>query len=620
MFAGQRPAMGRNCPAGPGLCGRDGPASVSNGMTSSALASDDAGAPAGRETAGPPRHFRSTDRIDRLDWLLIVGISVVWAILAVLVNPLGDFPLNDDWAYGLPVKWLVEGGGLRFTGWQAHPLIAQVLWGGLFALPAGFSFTALRCSTLVIAAVGLAATYLSARLAGLARRDGVAIALLLLVNPLYISLSHTFMTDIPNLALGMVAIALLIHGVRHERTVTFWAGWLMVLLASLIRQPTLAIAIAMCIALAVKDGLGRRWLLRAVIPAVLVIFAVVTAYPRLIQSTVGLPAGYYGRANSMLRLVGMAVHLDPSALKPTVTSVTLGFMNLGLWMLPLLLVLWPRLTRVGARSRAPAILAGVGTCAVLITARLWARGHLMPMAYRAGNLLLDFGTGVRPLGGETPGAPRTFWLIVTAASAFGAVLLLFALLGAVVRLAKEPWTDGSRASWITVLLLSTVVVSYGPASLNFGPWYDRFTLMLLPLLPVVIARSFPAAGSVGGWTGRFSSGLAGALALLYLGFAVASTHDYLDWNRVRWRACGELVSKEGVSAAALDCGFEFNNLLDSSVPGAHRGGGLLADRSGARYAVGYGPVEGFKVLRTMGCHPWLPYAIQGLSILERVGR
>ncbi len=576
--------------------------------------------PARPEAPAQPSRSSSTDRIDHLDWLLVVGVAVAWGILVASVNPVGDFPLNDDWAYGLPVKWLVEQGRLRFTDWQVHPLITQVLWGSLFALPAGFSFTVLRCSTLVMAAIGLAATYLSARLAGLGRRDGLVVVLLLLVNPLYVSLSHTFMTDVPNLSLGMVSIALLIHGVKRGRVSTFCAGWAMVLLASLIRQPTLAIAIATCIALAVKDGLGWRWLCRAVLPAVLVVLAVVTLYPRLIQSTVGLPAVYYSRSDSLLRLVSMVAHLQLGALKPAMMSIALGFMNLGLWTLPFMLLMWSRLTRVGARSRGPAILAGVGICAALITARLWARGHLMPMAYRAGNILLDFGTGNRPLGGETPHAPGAIWLIVTAASAFGAVLLLFTLARVVARLIIEVRRDGSSDPWVTVLLLSTAVVFYGPASLNFGPWYDRFTLLLLPLLPLAIALSFPAAEPVAGWAGRFSKGSAAALALLYATFAVGSTHDYLDWNRVRWRTCDELVSKEGMSPESLDCGFEFNNLLESSTPGARRGGGLLSDRRSARFAVGYGPVEGFRVLRTVACHPWLPYAIKGLSILERVGR
>jgi|SRR5215831_12123775 len=38
----------------------------------------------------------------------IFSITVIWAVMVILVNPIGDFPLNDDWAYGWSVKTLVE--------------------------------------------------------------------------------------------------------------------------------------------------------------------------------------------------------------------------------------------------------------------------------------------------------------------------------------------------------------------------------------------------------------------------------------------------------------------------------------------------------------------------------
>ena len=62
-------------------------------------------------------------------------------------QPVGDFPLNDDWAYGLPVEVLLRDHKLRFTDWQWASLVAQVCWGAA-CLPGGFSYTALRSPTL----------------------------------------------------------------------------------------------------------------------------------------------------------------------------------------------------------------------------------------------------------------------------------------------------------------------------------------------------------------------------------------------------------------------------------------------------------------------------------------
>ena len=93
------------------------------------------------------------------DLINIAILIIVWGIAICLVNPIGNFPLNDDWAYGRSVKWLVEEGELRYVGWTATNLFSQILWGALFCLPFGFSFTVLRLSTLVLGIVGVIATY-----------------------------------------------------------------------------------------------------------------------------------------------------------------------------------------------------------------------------------------------------------------------------------------------------------------------------------------------------------------------------------------------------------------------------------------------------------------------------
>ncbi len=75
----------------------------------------------------------------------ILLLTAAWVGMATLVDPRGEFSLNDDWAYALPVKTLVERGSIRFTFWQSMTLIAQVLWGALFCLPRGFSFLCCGC-------------------------------------------------------------------------------------------------------------------------------------------------------------------------------------------------------------------------------------------------------------------------------------------------------------------------------------------------------------------------------------------------------------------------------------------------------------------------------------------
>ena len=89
----------------------------------------------------------------------ILLLTAAWVGMAIQVDPRGEFSLNDDWAYALPVKALTEQDSIRFTFWQSMTLIGRMLWGSLFCLPGGFSFLALRLSVLTAGLAGVMGLY-----------------------------------------------------------------------------------------------------------------------------------------------------------------------------------------------------------------------------------------------------------------------------------------------------------------------------------------------------------------------------------------------------------------------------------------------------------------------------
>src|SRR2546430_787911 len=113
--------------------------------------------------------------------------------MALLANPAGEFPLADDWSYNRAVQNLIEHGRLESTGFTSMPLIAQVFWGTLFCLPFGFSFTALRASTITLGLLGLFATYRLLKEMKVDSTLALLAVMVLAMNPLYFLLSLTFM-------------------------------------------------------------------------------------------------------------------------------------------------------------------------------------------------------------------------------------------------------------------------------------------------------------------------------------------------------------------------------------------------------------------------------------------
>lgn len=123
-------------------------------------------------------------------------ITFCWCLSVVVVNPIGNFPLSDDWAFGRTVANLLETGHYKRVDCGWITLITNVFWGALFCLPDGFSLTALRFSSLVAALLGLIGAYAFVRHLPQPRSVVVLVALMLGFNPLYYVLSHSFLTDV----------------------------------------------------------------------------------------------------------------------------------------------------------------------------------------------------------------------------------------------------------------------------------------------------------------------------------------------------------------------------------------------------------------------------------------
>ena len=176
------------------------------------------GQPAAAEPRLPVRIPKGAAR----DMLLLAAI---WVASLFIVNPVGDFPLNDDWSFGLAVKRLLQTGDFRPTGWASMPLITQTLWGSLFCLPAGFSFNALRLSTLLLSLCSILGVYLLVRQAHPSRMLAAVTALTLGFNPIYYVLSNTFMTDVPFTAFLLAAAWFFSRNLRGGPTSICCAAW-----------------------------------------------------------------------------------------------------------------------------------------------------------------------------------------------------------------------------------------------------------------------------------------------------------------------------------------------------------------------------------------------------------
>lgn len=545
------------------------------------------------------------------------SLILAWIAGIALINPVGDFPLNDDWAFGLPVESLLNEHTLKLTDFQSMTLIAQILWGALFCLPFGFSFTALRISTLTLGLVGIAAFYSLLRHLGARPRFAAIGAAVLAFNPFYVHLSCSFMSDVPCLSLMIAALLLIIRGVDRDRNGEVAAGVVIAIVAMFVRQIGLLVLIGFLVAYPLRRGYDRRWVWLAFVPTVAAVNLLMLY--SLILRRLGQVPGLYDMMFDYLRrgLTDMA-HLKPEGWwLPLRASVVLP-MYLGLGCLPFTLTLAPgALARLTPARRRQALI-GIPAFAVGLALLLARVNWVMPMTY---NILLNFGMGVRLLPGAVPGAPRRIWIVVTAFAAMGLALLVLIL----AVWAQGSWVRRWRAlppgdrPWQIPFLATVGLLNFGPIACSHAALFDRYLLVFLPMALAILVRT--GADRWGAPSPRWTAAAALVLAV-YLGFGVAATRDYLAWNRVRWAAAAELADRLGLPPDEIDGGFEYNNFYNARerlrAGWVHRPGESgRVERPDLAARLAFQPLPDHDVLGYRDSPHWLPWGVSRIYMLNR---
>lgn len=180
-------------------------------------------------------------------WLTLLA----FALTILYINPLREVVWDDDFAYARTVRTLLETGNYQLDAWATANPVFQTYWGALFARLFGYSISTLRVSTLVLALVALVGIYALAREHGLNRTAAGIVMLTLLVSPIFVRFSFTFFTDVPFLALLILALFFYTRALRLKSIPSMLAGSVFAAAAILTRQ----------LGVALMAGLFVIWLL-----------------------------------------------------------------------------------------------------------------------------------------------------------------------------------------------------------------------------------------------------------------------------------------------------------------------------------------------------------------------
>jgi hypothetical protein len=535
----------------------------------------------------------------------LVFLLMVWAAMCVLADPSGNFPLNDDWVYALAVRSILATGHFALPSPASANVILQAYWGALFCLPSGFSFTALRLSTLLAAAAGVLALFLLLRELGAPRVTAIVGALTLAVNPIYFELSASFMTDVPFTALFTISLWLYVRGAAREHFGLIAAAILLALAATAVRQFGLILLLGFAAAHIARNGHGIRSLASAVLPFAFGI-ALQLGYDHWLIAAHVTPK----IPEPLHQLFPFAFNVLASDL----TQIIWIFMPyLGLFIAPFIGTLAPR--RGALLRNAPVFWMSVALLFLVAVERSFTIGAVLPVL---GNVLLISGLGPLTLRdtfllnlNQPPVPVYVVWMWV-----LGTVPCLAAASYLVIATWREiRQTAGRPLPWQFILMVA-VAGAYVAAVLLIshpGPFFDRY---FLPLVPPLIAILVLLQRNPSQLSARQLSPCL-LLLCLYAAFTIPAAHDYLAWNRARWQATSRL-QQAGITPRQIDGGYEFNGwyLHDANYRKTpDKSYWWVADDT---YVIASGPLPGYRQIGSVSFSRWLPPERSDIIILRRL--
>lgn len=476
-------------------------------------------------------------------------ILLAWAAVIALINPIGNFPLNDDWAYAKPVSALINNDTLILSDWQGVTLLSQIAWGYLTSLLFGFSFNTLRFSTLLLAVIAIITSY--RLLIDITKNKQLSIigTLLIAFNPLFLQLSNSFMTEIPFLTFSILALYFYFQFYKKERRGDYILALIFSLLSVMERQSGIALVAAFAIVWIIQKEKNLRNIIYAILPCLLSLISL-ALFEFILKARNNLPVNYNMQFHM---LMGMLSAPSMELFKKTTYYLFTSSLAIGLYLLPITIpyAMYIFRNRIDFKKNISFQLIALSIFIILIFLRTYFTGKYLPFS---GDIFYDAGMGPLILSGINgnflPHFGKEIWMGISILSAASTVLLLTGILSTLKK-NKQLFRISSENNFTSIFSIAICLFYILPTSTVYIA--DRYLLFLLPFILILF---FISMGQIK--INIFSYRISLVVLLPMLVFGVASARDYMEFNRTRWNALNYLTEEQHVSPKQIDGGFEFN--------------------------------------------------------------
>jgi hypothetical protein len=561
-------------------------------------------------------------------WFPWFALLLVWIIMIVVINPLGEFMVNDDWAYVKCLETFRSTGTIMNTGWGGPrgiqvasggpSLLVHILIGDLFCQAMGFSLTNLRIAVLTMGILGSFGLLLLLSLAGKSPWLALLGTLTVVCNPLFLTECFTYMSDITFASLAIFALLFLYLGVKKSSTAWVIAGLILVLGSILTRQIGVVILLAFLVTCWLHPlglGLGRRKMLLLGLVLVLLPWL---SYETLLSLKGSTPLTHHQLIYDLLNtpkekgFLGYIIYIFSNLFLFALAYV-------GLFVAPLLI---GRVLFYLRRRYFQYILIVFAIFVILFELAI-VTDLIHPPIIFPRNTIHNFGIGPILLKDtyilkipRTPVISRpVYYLIVS-----GAVLALIVILTLFLDYVRKWFQAGfppeaQENSFLVSLVLLASLLYVGIITLtNF---HDRYLIPMLIFLVIFLVLDYSTLLQ---GTNAFWKITPGFVMIICLGiWSTCNIHDFMEMKRSLKKSHDYALQELRVNPCSIDGGFEFNGYhcyQDDFQP--HQGlSWWWVSRED--YLITLGPLPGYRVIRKFPfqryCNP--PGAVYVMQPLTR---
>lgn len=520
-------------------------------------------------------------------------LLVIFVVSELIVNPIGDFPLNDDWCYGKAV-YLSANGKFTIGNFGAMTLFTHIAWGMLFVKLFGFSFTVLRVSTFVSVIIG--AFFLDRLVFKLTQNKLLAFfaCLILLFNPLYFNLTNTYMTDVNFNTLLIVCFYFAFSFFESRKLIFVVLFFIFSILLVLLRQ--FGVIIPACFALACLTIKEKRWLWLGVsVAGAALVLMSLHLYENYLKEV--LPPNPAYKFSGGIHVTDLTFwRFFGHNVRERNTTI---FLHVCIYLAPL------AAAYLFSAWRSFKIYTVISVVLIQILFVSWFfKNEQFPSHNIFENMILGPETFYESLKVSTSHTySEGFALILLWVKYIFVSITLITLTLYIISLIKRERVNFEKKPEVVFLL--SFIAAYLFMLCITESHFDRYYIPLIStglILMTLMSRKF-----------AFNYKPALALLLFFFYIAVFGTKDYLSWNRARWQAYAYLKETKQVNATKVNGGFEMNCLNDLE-PNWWFDYTTLEHFD---YLIQFKKEEGFKLLKAFPFQRYFPYKEDKLNLFVK---